>query len=137
MTPNPMDELKIVQDIITTQEELCFKVFSWAVGFVTAFTIGLFHKSINIPSFAYMACGLIIVSGLFIVARHHWHTYLSAVIRSRQIESEINDETYSKVQINHVLRTDKSIGIFGGYKLWLPYLVLSSVVVVAGIFSGL
>lgn len=137
MDVNAMDELKIVQDIITTQEELCFKVYSWAVGFVTAFTIGLFHSSISIPSYAYMICGLIIVAGLFVVARHHWHTYSSAVVRSKQIESEINAGTYSKVQINYVLATDKSIGIFGGYKLWLPYLVLSAVLVVAGIFNTL
>jgi hypothetical protein len=137
MNQNAMDELKIVQDIITTQEELCFKVFSWAVGFVTAFTIGLFHISINIPSYVYIACGLILISGLFVVARHHWHTYSSAVVRSSQIESEINSGEYSKVQINHVLRTDKSIGVFGGYKLWLPYLVLSSVVIVAGLYNEL
>ena len=134
---DPMDELKIVQDIITTQEELCFKVFSWAVGLVTALTIGMFHKSIEISSYMYVGCGITIVLGFYIVARHHWHTFSSAVVRSNEIEKEIKNNTYQGVKINYVLNTDQSVGLFGGYKLWLPYLVLSVVLISAGLVKTL
>jgi len=134
---DPMDEFKIVQDIITTQEQLCFKVFSWAVGLVTALTIGMFHKSIDIHPYMYVGCGVIVVLGFYIVARHHWHTFSSAVVRSREIEEEINTNTYQGLKINHVLKTDKSIGLIGGYKLWVPYLVLSLVLISAGIVKTL
>jgi len=130
-----MDELKIVQDIITTQEELSFKVYSWAVGFVSAFTIGLFHKSIELPAELFIICGLIIIFGFYIVARHYWHTYSSAVIRSREIEELINTKSYKTVKINYVLKYDKSIGLFGGYKLWLPYLILCIIVLTVGMWS--
>ncbi|QPB82384.1 hypothetical protein CWC22_005040 [Pseudoalteromonas rubra] len=130
---DPIEEIKIVQDIIITQEQFCFKVFSWAAGFITALTLGLFHNSVNIPYFLYIACGLTIVFGFYIVGRHHWHTFSSAIERSRQIESAINAGSYNSFKLNHVLENDKSMGILGGYKLWLPYLILSIVVVVAGV----
>jgi len=130
-----MDELKIVQDIITTQEELCFKVFSWACGLVTALTIGLFHSSINLSIPVYVLCGLITTVGFFTVARYHWRTYLSAVVRSRQIENEINSNTYQGIKINNVLKANKSIVWFGGYKLYLPYIILSLVVIIASAYN--
>ncbi|WP_194868944.1 hypothetical protein [Pseudoalteromonas sp. PPB1] len=100
---DPIEEIKIVQDIIITQEQFCFKVFSWAAGFITALTLGLFHNSVSIPYFLYIACGLTIVFGFYIVGRHHWHTFSSAIERSRQIESAINAGSYNSFKLNHVL----------------------------------
>ena len=136
MELNPVDELKIVQDIIAAQEQLYFRVYGWAVGIITAFTIALFHKGVHIPSLVYIIFGLVTVCGFFIVARHHWHTFTSAVKRSRQIEDEINDGTYAKIKFNHVLKTNLDVGIFGEYKLWVPYTVLAFFIVGAGLFRG-
>ncbi len=43
------NELNIVQSIITTQEELVFKVGSWAIGLITALTIALFNRETLLP----------------------------------------------------------------------------------------
>ena len=134
---DPYEELKIVQDVITTQEELCFRVYSWAAGFITALTIGFFHERVDIPTLIYSIVGIVIVIGFYIVGRHHWHTFSSAVVRSRQIEDAINDGSYSKFRMNSVLKDDKCIEYFGGYKLWAPYLVLLLIVLVCSSSSFL
>lgn len=130
---NPLDELKLVQDIITTQEELCFKIISWAIGLITALTIGFFHKSVDINSLIYIISGCIIILGCFLVARNHWVTFYRAVSRSRKIEEEIKNNTYTRVKINKALRTEDDLDFFIYYRFYGPYLMLVILVIVSGL----
>lgn len=130
---NPLDELKIIQDIITKQEELCFKVFSWAIGLVTALTIGFFHKSVEINPCVYMTCGFTIIVGYFLVARYHWVTFSQAVTRSCGIEEEIKNDNYKRVKINETLKAGNDLNFFIHYRFYGPYAILIIIVLLSGI----
>lgn len=129
----PMDELKLVQDIITAQENLCFKIFGWAIGIITAFTIGFHHKSVDFPPYIYIASGLFSIIAFFCVSRYHWITFAKAIERSYEIEKEMKDATYKSVRINETLRKDSELGLFVHYRLWLPYFVLVLIVILSGV----
>lgn len=133
---DPLDELKIVQDVITKQEELCFKVFSWAIGLITALTIGFFHNSVKINPWVYMICGFTIIVGYFLVARYHWVTFFQAVTRSCDIEEEIKTDNYKRVKINETLKAGNDLNFFINYRFYGPYAILIIIVIVLGI-SGL
>lgn len=132
---DPIEELKIAQDVITHQETLTFKVFSWTVGIVTALTIGLFHERVEINGWVYMSTGLVTISTFLLVAREHWGTFYVAIRRSGIIEKEIKNNSYSGFSLNKELSDAKKINILKVPRLYLPYLALAIIVLVSGFFK--
>lgn len=135
MTIEPKDELELTQKIITAQEELCFKIFSWALGLITALTIGAAHKSVVINKWLYLISGLFIVITLFLVAIRHWITLRKAVIRLSEIETEVKNKTYSRYKINEALKKKYESGTRLSFRFYGPYLMLSGVVVGSFIYE--
>ncbi|RCW61942.1 hypothetical protein DET61_1384 [Marinobacter nauticus] len=135
MTIEPKDELELTQKIITAQEELCFKIFSWALGLITALTIGAAHKSVVINNWLYLASGLFIVFTLFMVAKRHWLTMRKAVIRSSEIENEVKNSAYSCYKINEALKKNYEGATHLSFRFYGPYLMLSGIVLGSFIYE--
>jgi hypothetical protein len=135
--PAPSDaieELKIVQDLINCQENLHFKVFGWAIGIITAMTIGFFHETVKIPTFTYMTSGFICTGMFFWVASRHWIIFFGAAERSKKIEKELIDGTYQGIQIHPEIKIKMStIDWVHRKRIIYPYLALAAVIVISGV----
>ncbi|WP_215396932.1 hypothetical protein [Rheinheimera oceanensis] len=128
MNADAKDELKLTQEIITTQELLCFKIFSWAMGLITALTIGAAHKRVDIDIWLYLFAGLFITFTFFNVAKSHWVAFQKAVSHSEKIEASLISNSYGSYGINKTLRDD-SVDVKLTFRFYGPYLVLVAIVI--------
>ena len=131
---DPAEELKLAQQVVTTQEILCFRIFGWAIGIVTALTIGFFHESVKLDPVVYMPSGIIMVCVFYWVARRHWSIFYSATMRSHEIENEINTNSYLKFKLNESLTIYKDdISPYESIRHILPYIALGLIIFICGI----
>lgn len=129
---NPMEEMKLAQDIISKQEDFTFKVFSWAIGMITALTLGFYHTSIRINEWVYMLSGFVIIIVFFLVAKKHWATFYNAIKRSEKIETEMKNDNYAGVKLNEELKTGDAFSITKHPRFYLPYVALILLVLISG-----
>lgn len=129
-----IEEIKLAQDLINTQENLHFKVFSWAIGVITALTIGFFHNNIDMHPAVYMTLGITVILIFNWVAKRHWNLFYCAAARSYDIELEVENDNYSGIKLNRSLNAhEKDIELKHRMRLYAPYLALSVVVLLSGL----
>ena len=135
MTFQAENELDLTQKIINAQEDFCFRIFSWALGLVTALTIGSAHESIDISRPLYLISGLFIVVVLCSVARCHWLTLKNAMSRSFEIETEVQKDIYSGPKVNESLKKTCVERLSVSKRFFGPYIVLFFIVIASSIFK--
>ncbi len=135
-----LEELKLVQAIINTQEQIRLKIMGWGVATVSAISVAYLSEKLDLPSNSYLALSLVIIGIFLWLDTVHRVAVDRAIERSGEIEECLRKEaTYDgpkigksisvKNGIPYQLRSLKNVRVYG------PYLALCFAVLFIYVFN--
>ena len=136
-----IEERKIIQTIIESQETIRMKLVGWSISLVTALTIAFYSKKICLSNLSYFIFVIIIIIAFFIIDFINLKVFIIMTKRSFDVEKMIREDinTYDGPKIQEELNKGVSISKIKNYfrrKYFLyrfssPYIALIIIAVVS------
>lgn len=134
-----IEELKLVQAIISNQENTRLKIMGWGVAAVVAISVSYLAERVNMPPSSYLGPSVIII-GLFLwLDVIHRVSVDRAIERSATIEQYLRDgDDYDGPKIGLSMSVSNGLSYqlnaVKNIRVYAPYLALTGAVLVVYLF---
>ena len=121
-----LEELKLVQSIIHTQEQMRFKVVGWCIATITGLSVAYLSEKLDLPHTSYFVLSILIILIFLWLDTVHRVAVDRAIMRSGEIEKalrgeaeydgpKIGESLSLKNGILYQLRSLKNVRVYGPY----------------------